>query len=652
MTTDAAGHGRHTQRDLRLASGAVLAEATTAYRTLGRMNAAGDNAVLVLHGYTTGPAMLDAGANVAEGSWSELVGPGRPIDSERWFVICPNMLGSSYGSTGPGSLNPATGRRYGADFPRIELSDIVAAQKSLVDSLGVRRLAAVVGPSYGGYQTLQWGVSHGDMIDRLVCAVSAPWNPPGALQSAPLLEQLSRCSEWRGGHPEPEAMVGWLTAQRVVTLERYGIQAELAQRFPEASARQGEVQRLARQWAEGFDAGSLVVLAQAAETFDLRARLAALRAPLLMVLSRTDTTFAPALASAFGPLLDAAGVPWSYLELDSDKGHLASGADAHLWADVLRRFMATEPAAWVSWGRHVPVPDAAVMAQLAQSLPGMPPQDLPRFARSLAGSEPHAPGAESCPRDGVPRGSLRALQCPPGAIYPGVAHDCTVYVPQQLDPAHAASLIVFMDGARYLGPEVQVPAVLDSLIAEGAMPPTVAVFVNPGANGPGLPIYGGSDHRSIEYDSPGDAFARFLLEELLPFATAGLHIHSDPAQRAICGLSSGGHCAFNAAFERPDAFGKVISHCGSFVNIRGGHLLASAVRRNERKPIKVFLQTGENDLDIIFGHWANANRDLAAALAYRGYAHQLVVGRGGHSLAHGGAIFPDTLRWLWRESTP
>jgi enterochelin esterase family protein len=299
-----------------------------------------------------------------------------------------------------------------------------------------------------------------------------------------------------------------------------------------------------------------------------------------------------------------------------------------------------------------PLPNQETMGQLARMLPGIPPQDLPRFSLSLAGSEPYAPGPEAMPRPDIPRGELRALQCPAGAIYPGVPHDATVYVPRQLDTTRPARLIVFMDGARYLGPEVNVPCVLDSLITSGQMPPTVAVFVNPGAIGPGLPIYGGSDNRSIEYDSPGDAYARFLIDELLPVAAVGLNLSGDPAQRAICGLSSGGHCAFNAAFERPDAFGKVISHCGSFVDIRGGHLLASAVRRSERKPLKVFLQTGEHDLDIVFGHWPNANRELAAALAYRGYEHQLVVGRGGHSLAHGGAIFPDTLRWLWREGTP
>jgi len=340
----------HCTRGLRLASGAVLAEATTAYRTLGRLNAAGDNAVLVLHGYTTGPAMLEAGANVAEGSWAGLVGPSQAIDSDRHFVVCPNMLGSSYGSTGPGSLDPATGRPYGIDFPRLSLRDIVQAQKGLLDALGVRHLAAVAGPSLGGYQALQWAVSHPEMVERVVCAVSAPYNPPGAVDATALQAQLDTHPAWNGGHPAPGAMRGWLTAQRVATLTRYGVDDELRARWPDADLRAAEVQRLAAEWAAGFDAGSLLTLAQAVQDFDLRGQLGAIRAPLLVVMSRSDQVFSPALAREFAPLLDAAGLRWSYLELDSDKGHFASGADAALWAPTLRRFMDTPPDRWLSWG--------------------------------------------------------------------------------------------------------------------------------------------------------------------------------------------------------------------------------------------------------------------------------------------------------------
>jgi homoserine O-acetyltransferase len=346
MTPTASTLQQRSFHDVSLATGGRLAEATIAYRTLGTLDADGGNAVLVLHGYTTGPAMLDAGANVAEGSWSDLVGPGRAIDTNRYFVVCPNMLGSAYGSTGPGSIDPATGAPYGATFPQITLEDIVATQKRLLDALGVRRLVAATGPSLGGYQALQWAVQYPHMVERVVAAVSAPYNPPSAVQSAGLLALLAREPGWNAGHPAPGAMRGFLARLRADTLRRYGVETELQPRFPEAAAREVELQRLARDWAEGFDAGSLVTLAQAAEAFDLRARLGEIRAPLLMVLSRSDAVFSPGLAREFAPLLDAAGVRWRYVELDSDKGHVASGADAALWAGALRDFMAANPSDW------------------------------------------------------------------------------------------------------------------------------------------------------------------------------------------------------------------------------------------------------------------------------------------------------------------
>lgn len=339
-----------TFSDVRLAGGGVLAECTIAYRALGTLNAAGDNAVLVLHGYTTGPSMLDAGSNVAEGSWSDLVGPGKPIDSNRYFVLCPNMLGSNYGSTGPGSTNPANGAPYGSDFPEISVEDIVATQAMLIKALGVRRLAAVVGPSFGGYQAFQWALMHPDLVQRVVAAVSAPYNPESAVQSAGLLALLAERPEWNEGHPAPGAMEDFLTALRIQTLTRYGVDAELRGRIPDEQMRAAEIRRLAREWAQGFDAGSLLSLARAAEKFDLRARLSEIQAPVLLVLSRTDSVFSPALARQVAPLLDAAGVAWSYLELDSELGHFASGADAALWAEDLRRFLDTPPADWISWG--------------------------------------------------------------------------------------------------------------------------------------------------------------------------------------------------------------------------------------------------------------------------------------------------------------
>jgi enterochelin esterase family protein len=114
-------------------------------------------------------------------------------------------------------------------------------------------------------------------------------------------------------------------------------------------------------------------------------------------------------------------------------------------------------------------------------------------------------------------------------------------------------------------------------------------------------------------------------------------------------MSSGGICAFNAAWERPDAFGKVVSHCGSFTNIRGGGVYPSLIRRSTPRPIRVFLQGGAADLDRDYGNWPVANHDMASALRFRGYDYRFEFGRGAHDLKHGAAIFPETLRWIWRE---
>ncbi|MES2148942.1 MAG: alpha/beta hydrolase-fold protein [Pseudomonadota bacterium] len=288
--------------------------------------------------------------------------------------------------------------------------------------------------------------------------------------------------------------------------------------------------------------------------------------------------------------------------------------------------------------------------KLAQQMPGMPSKDIAFFVGVLQADEPYFLGAESHAQDGVPCGKLNRHRQLQSRFYPGVERDYWVYVPHQYDPAAPACLMVFLDGARYLGPEVNATRVFDNLIHAGEIPVTIAVFINPGEQGPGLPIYGGTDNRSIEYDTQGDTYARFLAEELLPLALQNLVIADAPSDRAICGLSSGGICAFNVAWEQPGNFSKVVSHCGSFTNIRGGHETSGKIRREPPKPLRVFLQTGTRDLDVIFGRWEFANRDLASALADRGYDHQLMVGTGSHSLKHGGAVFPETLRWLWRDS--
>jgi enterochelin esterase family protein len=262
-------------------------------------------------------------------------------------------------------------------------------------------------------------------------------------------------------------------------------------------------------------------------------------------------------------------------------------------------------------------------------------------------------GPDSQPKPDVPKGAVSKRTFTASSIFPGTARDYWVYVPRQYDAAKPACLMVFQDGGGYVKPDGQfrVPVVFDNLIAKGEMPVTVGVFVNPGtvpAN-----VAGGKDraNRSFEYDSLGDAYARFLIDELLPEATKGLNITTDPAGWALAGSSTGGIAAFTVAWERPDKFRKVMSFIGSFTNIRGGYAYPALIRKSKSapKPLRVFLQDGSNDLSNLHGSWPLGNQDMAAALKFAGYDHQLVMGDGGHSGKHGGAILPDTLRWLWRD---
>ncbi len=286
-----------------------------------------------------------------------------------------------------------------------------------------------------------------------------------------------------------------------------------------------------------------------------------------------------------------------------------------------------------------------------ESPQGISAKDQAFFDQSCSGNEPYKLSPDSLPQPGVPRGEIIPYHWRSERIYPGVERDFWLYIPRQHDEAFPLNLMVFQDGASYLGPNVNAAAVFDNLIHSGEIPLMAGLFVNPGDRGPGNPTYGGKDNRSFEYDSLSDLYVRFLIEELIPEIEKRVHITHDPEGRGICGMSSGGICAFTAAWQRPDAFRKVVSHCGSFADIRGGNQYPALVRKTPARPLRVFLQTGQNDLDVIFGNWPIANQDMASALAYREYDFRFVLGLGGHTLKHGGAIFPDTLRWLWRPKT-
>ncbi len=265
-------------------------------------------------------------------------------------------------------------------------------------------------------------------------------------------------------------------------------------------------------------------------------------------------------------------------------------------------------------------------------------------------AEPYMLGPDSERQEGVPQGEVTKYQWK-SEIFPGTERDYWVYVPKQYDANVPAAVMIFQDGGSYQNDKGQfrVPIVFDNLIHKKEMPITIGIFINPGNVPAARAGEKARSNRSFEYDTPSDQYARFLLEEILPEVGKKYNLTKEAKLRAIGGISSGGICAWVAAWERPNEFGKVLSHVGSFTNIRGGYIYPSLIRKTEKKPIRVFLQDGSNDLDNLHGNWPLANQEMAAALKFAGYDYKLEYGVGGHSGIHGGAILPDSLRWLWRE---
>jgi enterochelin esterase-like enzyme len=249
-------------------------------------------------------------------------------------------------------------------------------------------------------------------------------------------------------------------------------------------------------------------------------------------------------------------------------------------------------------------------------------------------------------RAGVPKGTLKQMPPWSSKVFAGTTRDWWVYVPAQYNAANPAAVMVFQDGAT--ARQMVVP-VFDNLIAKGDIPVTVGIFIEPGG------IKNPRDNRSFEYDTLSDQYARFLLEEILPEVEKTVRLRRDAAGRAIAGQSSGAIAAFTVAWERPNEFSKVLSGIGSYTNIQsgktlreGGHNYAAMIRKAPRKPIRIFMQDGANDLDNQHGSWWLANQTLARSLAYAGYDYKFEQGQGFHSGSHMRAILPDALRWLWR----
>ena len=265
-------------------------------------------------------------------------------------------------------------------------------------------------------------------------------------------------------------------------------------------------------------------------------------------------------------------------------------------------------------------------------------------------AEEYPLGPDSQRQAGVPRGTVTEHTWK-SQVFPGTTRQYWIYVPAQYEAARPACVMVFQDGRGFVNEEGawRVPVVFDNLISRKEMPVTIGIFVDPGV----LPALGPDRqnryNRSFEYDALGDRYARFLLEEILPEVGRQYNLSANPDDRAIGGSSSGGIAAFTAAWNRTDAFHRVLSFIGSYTNLRGGDIYPNLIRKMEPKPLRVFLQDGRNDLNLYAGAWLLANQSMASALKYSGYESTLMVSTEGHNSKHGAAILPDALRWLWKD---
>lgn len=260
--------------------------------------------------------------------------------------------------------------------------------------------------------------------------------------------------------------------------------------------------------------------------------------------------------------------------------------------------------------------------------------------------------ADSMPQKNVPQGKLERFEWKTSKVFPDTVRDVTVYLPADFKPGEETCLMVWQDGSRHVDPNgsMRASVVFDNLIHKKEMPRTVGVFIDPGRMAKQKPDAKAAN-RSFEYDSLGDAYVRFLIGEILPEVEKRYQtkFRQQPEAWAIAGGSSGGICSFTAAWERPDKFGKVLCWVGTFVDIRGGNHYPYIIRVTERKPIRIYLLDGENDLDNKFGNWPLANKMMAASLKYMNYDFRIDWTQCFHGSKGMSASLPDALRWLWRD---
>jgi len=349
--TPAQGLNTFTFDTLPLQLGGQLSPVTVAYETWGSLNAAGDNAVLIAHALTGSSHAHDAERpdDTKVAWWNPLIGPGRFFDTSRYFVICSNIVGSCYGSTGPSSIDPDSGRPYGIRFPVITIHDMVEAQRRLIEHLGVRQLAMVAGGSIGGQQALEWAVAYPELVQKAIVVAATAWLTAQAIAFSEVQRQAILADpRWQGGDYLPgQGPEAGLAIARMLAMITYQSEEGMELRFARETARQSDIVAPSghtdfgkRFDVEGylyyqgqslvkrFDANSYLYISRAMDLYDvsegypsLEAALRRVRSKTLFIGIRSDFLFPAARVRWLAEQVRAAGGDASYVELDSPHGH-------------------------------------------------------------------------------------------------------------------------------------------------------------------------------------------------------------------------------------------------------------------------------------------------------------------------------------------
>lgn len=336
---------------LSLQHGARLGPVTLAYETWGKLNDAGDNAILITHALTGSSHAFDPQRpnDPKAAWWNPLIGAGRPFDTSRYFVVCSNVLGGCYGSTGPSSLNPHTGRPYGMDFPVVTIRDMVNAQRKLIDHLGVKRLAMVAGGSIGGQQALEWAITYPEVVQKVaVVAATARLTAQAIAFSEVQRQAIMSDSDWQGGNYTPgNGPRAGLAIARMLAMITYQSEESMEMRFARQPATRltvappaGEADPGSRFDVEDylyyqgkalvrrFDANSYLYISRAMDLYDVSegypsmdAVLRQLRSKALFIGIRSDFLFPAVYVRWLADRVRSQGGDASYIELDSPHGH-------------------------------------------------------------------------------------------------------------------------------------------------------------------------------------------------------------------------------------------------------------------------------------------------------------------------------------------